>query len=409
MQRVLPMVGYVALACVACVEAVPPVYEEPVPLSLSSGAKALGPRLTVGADGVVLLSWIERREEGGVLRVSRLGADGWESGIDVVEDPKMFVNWADFPSVTSLGDGHWIAHWLSYSADQTYSYDVLLAQSQDAGDSWSTTSSPHTDGTPTEHGFVSMWSSNSEKNGSTGLVWLDGRKMINEVSDDPTASGMTLRAAFVDAEGKLSGEQQIDDLICDCCQTDVAIASTGPIAVYRDRTPTEIRDISISRFVDGHWQTGEPFSNDGWEISACPVNGPAIAANDDLVAIAWFTVATGTPFVNVRLSTNGGKRFGERVTIKSGSVLGHVDIAYIGDSSFAVSWLENGDDLHDLRVRSVTTAGTLGRIKTVGRTAVTHNVPQMIEHDGDLIFAWTDLINDVSKLASASIDIVHAE
>ncbi|MDH3748246.1 MAG: hypothetical protein OER97_08565 [Gammaproteobacteria bacterium] len=409
MQRALPIVVCFALASVGCVEPIPPIYEEPVPLSLSSGAGALGPRLTVGADKDVLLSWMERRDEGAELRVSRLGDDGWLTAADVVEDPKMFINWADFPSVTSLGDSHWIAHWLSYSADQTYSYDVLLSQSTDAGQSWSAVTSPHSDGTPTEHGFVSLWKPVEESDPLAGLVWLDGRNTVNEAGDDPSPSGMTLRAAFVDADGNLSGEQLIDELICDCCQTDVAMSSKGPIAAYRDRSPNEVRDISISRFVDGRWQLGEPFSNDGWEISACPVNGPAIAADGDLVAIAWFTAATGTPFINVRVSKNGGKEFGERVLIASGAVLGHVDVAYIGDSSFAVSWLRNGDDLHNIYVRSVTTAGALGKIRTVGRTAVSHTVPQMIARDGFLIFAWTDEFNDESILASASVEIAYAK
>ena len=29
--------------------------------------------------------------------------------------------------------------------------------------------------------------------------------------------------------------------------------------------------------------------NDGWKIAACPVNGPAVAANGKRVALAWFT------------------------------------------------------------------------------------------------------------------------
>ena len=59
----------------------------------------------------------------------------------------------------------------------------------------------------------------------SGFVWLDGRKMINEVTDDPIESGMTLRAAFIDENGTLHNEQLVDELICDCCQTDVAIAA----------------------------------------------------------------------------------------------------------------------------------------------------------------------------------------
>ena len=70
--------------------------------------------------------------------------------------------------------------------------------------------------------------------------------MVNEVTDDPVASGMTLH----------SSEQLIDELMCDCCQTDVALASSGPVAVYRDRSVAEIRDSYITRLIDGRWQNG---------------------------------------------------------------------------------------------------------------------------------------------------------
>lgn len=388
-----------------CAKPVPPLFQEPIPYSSPSGPDALGQRLTKGPTGDVLLSWIDREADGGTLRVASLGDNGWSEPRLVVTEPRMFVNWADFPSVTSLGDDRWIAHWLKYSGDLPYSYDVVVAQSGDGGASWSSPMSPHTDGTLTEHGFVSMWPAAA----GTGLIWLDGRKTAGETAEDVAASGMTLRSAVIDADGGLSGEQEIDALICDCCQTDIAVSSAGPIAVYRDRTSDEIRDISISRYVDGRWQAPEPFSDDGWEIDGCPVNGPAIAAHGDLVAIAWFTAAKNSPIVKARVSKNGGKTFGDTIIIDTGRTLGHVDVAYIGDSSFAVSWMKPDDGLSNILLRSLTSEGDLSLYKTAGRTAVARNVPQLVEHDGNLIVAWTDIIRDESRIAAVSIEIIYAE
>ena len=393
-----------ALLLAGCEEPVPPVYEEPYPMPLAAGQNSLGPRTTVGASGEILLSWMERRDEGALLRAAQLDANGWINTVDIVEDPRMFVNWADLPSATSIGGGHWVAHWLSYSADLTYSYDVLVAQSQDGGKSWSEPVLPHNDGTPTEHGFVSMWPADN----SVGMIWLDGRKTVSDITDDPRATGMTLRAARIDADGALHDEQLVDNFVCDCCQTDIAVSETGPIAVYRDRSLAEIRDISISRYVDGSWQRGEAFSNDGWKITGCPVNGPAIAADGKLVAVAWFTAAKDSPRVSVRISTDGGKSFGDTILIASAKVKGHVDVSYVGDSSFAVSWVQKGDDLDDIRVRSVTTKGALGRIKTVGRTGAARSVPQMVFSDGELIFAWTDKAKDQTRLVSVRVEIAYA-
>lgn len=388
-----------------CAKPVPPLFQEPIPYSSPSGPAALGQRLTVGPTGDVLLSWIDRDDDGGTLRVSHLDDNGWSKPQVVISDPRMFVNWADFPSVTALGDGRWIAHWLRYSADLVYSYDIIVAHSADAGATWSLPVSPHSDGTPTEHGFVSMWPAAN----ATGLVWLDGRKTGDEHGGDPMASGMTLRAAEIDHDGGINGEQEIDALVCDCCQTDIAVATSGPIVVYRDRTPEEIRDISISRYVDGRWQPPQALSTDGWEIAGCPVNGPAIAAHGNLVAVAWFTAARDSPIVKARVSKNGGKTFGDTIIIDTGKPLGHVDVTYIGDSSFAISWMKHGDNLHDILLRSLTSEGELSLYKTAGRTAVAHNVPQMVEHDGKLIMAWTDRVRDESRIGTVSLEIVHAE
>lgn len=401
-MRSLPLL-LLGLAVAGCEKPVPPVYEEPVPLVVPAAEGSQGPRLTVGADGTILLSWMEPLDDGAVLRYSAFDSGSWTPAIDVVEDPAMFVNWADLPAVTALGDDRLFAHWLSYSADLPYAYDVLFARSDDGGRSWSEAALPHSDGTPTEHGFVSLWPAD----GGVGLVWLDGRKTINDFSDDPRATGMTLRGAFVDGDGNVTGEQEIDGLVCDCCQTDIAVTATGPIAAYRDRTPDEIRDISISRFVDGRWQDGEAFSNDGWEISACPVKGPAIAAAGDLVAVVWFTAASDSPRLYARISTDGGASFGDKILVASAKVKGHADVSYIGESSFAISWVQDEEVLDDIRVRSITTLGALGRIKTVGRSAAMRNVPQMVWSNGDLILAWTDSVGGVSRIGAMRVEIAY--
>ena len=80
---------------------------------------------------------------------------------------------------------------------------------------------------------------------------------------------MTLRSATISTAGVIK-EQVIDERVCECCQTDVAIASSGPVVVYRNRTESEIRDIYVvSGKDDGRT---EPFAiaEDNWEIHGCP-------------------------------------------------------------------------------------------------------------------------------------------
>ena len=237
----------------------------------------------------------------------------------------------------------------------------------------------------------------------TGLVWLDGRKMVNEVTDDPVASGMTLRAAFVDENQNVEQEQLVDELICDCCQTDIAVASSGPVAVYRDRSTAEIRDIFVTRHVDGQWLTGKPVASDNWKIPGCPVNGPSIVAGGDFVAVAWFTGSGGRPVVKLSVSNDSGETFGEPFEVADGSVLGRVGLVHLGKSAVAVSWLQSGaDGSHDVAVRKIE-AGAAGSVHIVAQNAGSFSVPQIALAGEDLIFVWTETEEFENSVHSARV------
>lgn len=388
--------GFVlATGLVACTEQSLPVFQDPQPIPVPSGKPAYGPRLAQGDGDGAVLSWMERNDDGAFLRYSVLQQGAWGPSATVIQDEHMFVNWADLPAVTPIGDQSLLAHWMSYTAEAPYAYQVLTALSHDNGMTWSEPVSPHTDGTPTEHGFVATYPATD----GLGLVWLDGR-------NTPDA-GMTLRGATLKSDGSLSDETQLDDMVCDCCQTDVAVAKTGPVAVYRNRTDDEVRDIYLTRFVDGSWQPGTPISDDGWVIAGCPVNGPTIAAVDDLVVVTWFTAANNEPKVKTALSTNSGKSFSEPIEIASNGVSGHVGIALIDKNTYVISWMESGKDgNYAINLRARTVDGQLGPVRTVGRTSVARNVPQMLRVGDKLMLAWTDEINDLSKVVSVEVPII---
>jgi hypothetical protein len=177
----------------------------------------------------------------------------WGNARTVARGEHWFVNWADFPSVVPISPALWAAHWLVSQPAGGYAYDVSVALSADSGQSWSEPVMPHRDGTATEHGFVTLY----PRDAGVGLVWLDGRNMVDESGDDIAASGMTLRSATLSPDLMLSGELLVDGLACDCCQTDVALTSEGPVAIYRDRTAGEIRDIysEIGGRMCVRWQT----------------------------------------------------------------------------------------------------------------------------------------------------------
>lgn len=371
-------------------------------IEIPAGAQAAGPRLSSGAGEPLILSWMEPDETGITLWYSVLSDAGWQPPLAVVTGKNMFVNWADMPSVTAIGEQHWVAHWLEMAGPLTYSYHVVMAQSFDGGKTWSESLKPHTDGTPTEHGFVSVY----PFEGKVAAIWLDGRKTGGEHASDPEASGMTLRSAVIDAQNTLSHEQEVDDLICDCCQTDVAVTTTGPVAVYRDRTFDEIRDIYVSRLLGGEWQAGVPLHEDNWEIAGCPVNGPAIAARGTDVAAAWFSVPEQGPAVQARFSHDGAATFG-RVTMLAGDgALGHVDVILLEDGSAVVSWLQaDTGGYGNLVLRRVTPDGNMGPVVPVASNAPARSVPQLALAGSDLVLVWAEARDDAKRIVSARIPI----
>lgn len=50
--------------------------------------------------------------------------------------------------------------------------------------------------------------------------------------------------------------------------------------------------------------------------------------------------------------------------------------------------------------------GQIGPVNTVGRTEVARAVPQMVRENDTLVLAWTDEMNELTKIASVKLPIV---
>lgn len=374
-------------------------------LPTPAGPGSAEAHLSTGPGGEVVLSWLEPVEDGVALRYSTLADTNWAAARTVARGDNWFVNWADFPSVTPIDDRLWAAHWLAKRPGGTYAYDVAIALSTDGGDSWSEAITPHTDGTRTEHGFVSLF---PWQNG-VGAMWLDGRNMGEDGHEGHSdgGSGMTLRVAVIGEGTVAHSGQLVDELVCDCCQTDVAVADSGPVAVYRNRTPDEIRDIHVARADDGRWDSGRQLSNDGWKIAGCPVNGPAIAADGAAVVTAWFTAANDQPRVRFARSADSGATFSEPIDIDTDQPLGRVDVALLENGEAIVSWLRRGAYKDgEIVIRRVSTSGALAAVAVVTMTSPgrTSGFPQMVRRGSDLVFAWTDVSGEASIVRTALLD-----
>lgn len=344
------------------------------------------PNLSVAPDGRVFMSWLEPADSGYAVRFASHDGVKWSEARTIARGRDFFVNWADFPSIEVLDGGRLAAHWLQRNGRGTYAYGVRIAQSRDSGVTWSAPVTPHRDSAQAEHGFVAMW----RESGALGVVWLDGRKFKQDGHN--MANEMMLMTTTLQPDGSRGPEVRLDERTCDCCQNAAAVTSSGPIVAYRNRSSDEIRDIYIARRVNGKWTTGVPVHDDHWKIAACPVNGPALAARDKRVALAWFTAPNDSGRVNLAFSDDAGARFSSPIRIDAGAPAGRVDVALLPDGGALVTWVERvGGDVAAVRARRVARDGKAGTATTIASSSVARasGFPRMAVTGANAMFAWT--------------------
>ena len=367
-------------------------------LESPAGPGSAQPQLSVSKRGA-LLSWVETAAGTSTLKFAERTNGGWSRPISVASGTDWFVNWADVPSVVRLDDGRLVAHWLQKSGPDTYAYDVRLSHSRDDGKTWSSSFTPHHDGTKTEHGFATLF---QMRGAGLGLVWLDGRHMKAD-GHDGGGDDMNLHFGSFDTGWKQIVEAELDARVCECCPTAAAITADGPIVAYRDRSAEEVRDIYITRLESGKWSAPRPVHADGWRVPACPVNGPALSARGRQVAIAWFNARDDQPKSFVAFSSDAGRSFGPPVRVDDDASLGRVDVELLPDGSAVVAYMEFAAQKAQFRVRRV--SQERARSAPIDIAGVAGNrssgYPRMALHKDELVFAWTEGTGNASRVKTA--------
>ncbi len=364
------------------------------PVASPTGAGAAMPNLFGTADGRVLMSWFEPLgDRVFALKLAVRDSTGaWGTPREVIRRNDLFVNWADFPSVVALSDGRFLAHWLQRNGSGRYAYEVRMAESADEGATWSASTTPHRPGVPAEHGFVSILPT---ADGSARIFFLDGGAgLAGYAGARPAPEGAIPMHLSTNRWGGTMADSTkivLDQRVCDCCQTASAMTARGPVVVYRDRSEGEIRDISILREIQGEWTTPRRVHEDEWKVDFCPVNGPAIVADGESVAVAWFSGARDTARVQVAFSTDAGTSFGPAIRIDEGAPAGRVGVQWIGNDAL-VSWLErSAGDTAFVKVRRVRRDGALGDAVTVSTSSGSRSsgFPRMVRAGDGVLLAWT--------------------
>ncbi|MBC8322075.1 MAG: exo-alpha-sialidase [Candidatus Marinimicrobia bacterium] len=324
-------------------------------------------------------------EGDGHIVMSEYTVAGWTEKDTIVSSVRFFKNWADLPQIYHKGGDTLAVSWLEMSGEGTYDYDVKVSMSTNRGTDWSNPIIPHRDGIKGEHGFVSFF----DLNGSIGIIWLDGRAMTSG-GHDHGGGAMRLYTSTINPSGELGIEIMLDDMVCECCPTAAVNTSVGPLVAFRDRDDDETRNIQLA-FISGN-QPPKPLNDDGWIVPGCPVNGPAMEAKDDKVAITWYTAPDNNPQMNIAFSKDGGIRFGLPIRLDDGTAIGRTDLLWLDEENVLVSWLEEGDESGQLVLKTVNS--TTGKVDSFKSFAINSGrgsgYPKLGMANGMVFVAWTE-------------------
>lgn len=352
---------------------------------------AAQPSIATIQNGFVLTS---QQQNAGLatLHYAELDVDGRiRAQGTIAEGRNWFVNWADFPNLVETDAGDWVSFYLQKSdLDIPYAYDVRIVRSQDRGKTWSAPLTIHDDGIATEHGFVTLLPAG----GNDVLVsWLDARHSAAKAKaseHDHADTHTALHAARLDQDLRVTARWELDELTCDCCNTDGRRIGNQLWLAYRNRSPEELRDIYAIRFDGAEWNLPRRVLRDDWKIEGCPVNGPAVASLDGSPLFFWPTQQGTSTVLRLALHDRGFVDLG--IIERGEGVLGRVDAVAFGRDQALLSWLGLEQDRIALKLARIDAAGKVLEVHTVttlppGRMT---GMPRLAAFGQRAILVWTD-------------------
>jgi len=278
------------------------------------------------------------------------------------------VNGEQPPRVAVAGL-HVVVVWQSRRTGQT---EVRAARSTDGGRSFTKAVTVHASGLTGSRGWSSVAVAPS---GEAHLTWLDTRNGAAPEKQPAAAAGThqhgssSTRQDVFHAVWPLEGEPvegTVTTSVCFCCKTSTVVSRDGAtLAAFRHIYPTNLRDMAVARSAGGDHTFDVPVrvSQDGWELTGCPEDGPALAVDDsNLVHIAWPTI-TGPDAshkgVFYAYSADVGRSFAPRIRLDEGTGVKHAQhpqLAAAGKAAVVV-WDESSASGTRIRARVVITNG----------------------------------------------------
>jgi len=301
---------------------------------------------------------------------------------------------------------------------------MRLARSTDGGRTFSPAMTLHDTALTGARGWHSL---TPGRDGAVHAVWLDGRDAdpahrhhggaqhaggASNTAGDPRQD---VYQAVVGPDGAVA-ESHVARDVCYCCKTAVAVGPSGRVNVaWRHIFPESMRDIAMATSTDGG-RTYSPLtrvSEDKWQLSGCPDDGPAMAAGaHDAIHLVWPTLVNlPTPQKAIfYTSTTDGRTFAPRIrlTVDDREDAAHPQIAVsLNGHHVAAVWDEQQGDTRSVVARLASSMkGSFGPPHTLneGRSAF---YPHVISVSDGFAVAWAERAGETSAIVVQRMSVTE--
>jgi hypothetical protein len=302
-------------------------------------ARAAGePAIAADRHGRVALTWVTRDSVGQDLWLA-LSADSgltFAPPVRVNALPGSVTAAAESRPVPVYGpDGELLVAWSERRGSDPMVADLVVRGSGDGGRTLGPTVVINDDAEDRKavfHGFATLA---FLPGGGVFAAWMDHREAPRAIGGrEPTAS--IFYALSGDGGQSWSDNRPLTDRACPCCRPVALGDASGLVAVAYRAAWAGLREpaLAVSRNRGVSFVLDTVLVTDGWRLTTCPTDGPALAMDDAGGGhYAWYTGAGEAGTWIARWRAAGGRTGMRRALSDSLSHTGHPRLARLGEAT----------------------------------------------------------------------------
>lgn len=289
------------------------------------------------------------------------------------------------PKIATGPDGRVYVQWTQQPAPG-WTGAIRFARSDDGGAHFSAPVTINHGPLDVTRGFDSLAVAG---NGDVVVAWIDGRDAAAARAAGKPYSGFAFYYTWSTDGGKtFAPERKVMDHSCECCRTALAVAPDGEVAAFfRGVYGDNIRDHAFAVLpTDAQPAVPQRATFSGWQVPACPDQGPGLAIDVHGVRHAvWYEASHGPAVWYGQLDPGHPPRHKLKL---GGPGASHADVAAHGRDVWVV-WNRVDAEGYALMSRTSHDGGTsFAAPRRLAASTVAVGSPQLLLHAGRAYAAW---------------------